>query len=82
MPMKLYGMSVVGDPTDDASLISTGGYNHENDRYSGYSDAIIKLTCKKAENCKWQVLAMKLEVPRYHHVSFFTNKPLNCSTYH
>ena len=79
MPMKLYGMSVVGDPTDDASLISTGGYDNENYRYS---DAILKLTCKKAENCKWQVLAMKLEVPRNSHVSFFTNKPLNCSTYH
>ena len=33
------------------------------------------------DDCAWQVLSHKLQVTRKHHVSFFTNKPMNCSTF-
>ena len=79
VPFKLHGMSSLQDPTDDSSLVVSGGFDDINGQESG---AILKLTCTTEENCKWQVLNKKLEVPRHFHVSIFINKPLNCSTYH
>ena len=69
-------MSTIEDPTDSSSLVVSGGYDETNDQPSG---AILKLTCTMEEDCKWQVLSQKLKVPRRNHVSFFTNKPLNCT---
>ena len=76
MPLTLEGMSVSEDPIDNASLIVIGGLDLTSNQNS---NAILKLTCNEQENCKWQILTLKLEVPRVYHVSLFTNAPLNCS---
>ena len=74
LPFELWQMSTVEDPTDSSSLVVSGGYDETNNQISA---SILKLTCASKEVCKWQVLNHKLKVPRYYHVSFFTNKPLN-----
>ena len=71
-------MSTLQDPTDLSALVVSGGYEYD-DANSQESGAILKLTCTMEEACKWQVLSHTLQVPRFYHVSFFTNKPLNCS---
>ena len=69
-------MSTLQDPTDDSSLVVIGGHDKINGKTS---DAILKLTCTAEEDCKWQVLNHKLQFPRWGHVAFFTNKPVNCT---
>ena len=78
LPFELDKMSTLQDPTDMSALVVSGGIDHTNDLFS---DAILKLTCTTEEYCKWQILSHKLHVPRSYHVSFFINKPLNCSTF-
>ena len=70
-------MSTVQDPTDFSSLVVSGGADWTNNKRPA---ALLKLTCTVEEDCKWIVLSQKLEVPRNSHVSFFTNKPLNCTS--
>ena len=90
MPIKLSGMSTLQDPEDSSTLVVSGGYiawsQDEPNPYAGkdqsdQSAAILKLTCTMEEDCKWYILSYKLKVPRSYHVSFFTNKPLNCTTF-
>ena len=76
LPFGLDGMSTIEDPTDSSSLVVSGGYDRANRQLSA---SILKLTCASEEVCKWQVLSHKLKVPRQSHVSFFTNKSLNCT---
>ena len=78
MPMGLYAISVVGDPTDPSSLIVSGGSRIVNDE-DQVTNTIMKLSCISSEICNWEVLTKKLIFPRALHVSIITNKPLNCS---
>ena len=75
MPMSLYAMSVAEDPINYSSLIVSGGRQSNGQD----SNAILRFACDIEEQCNWQILAQRLNIPRSYHVSLFTNKPLNCS---
>ena len=75
MPMKLDAMSVAQDPSDDSSLIITGGRQTNGQLL----DTFLRFHCDESNQCFWQIMSQMLRIPRSRHISTFTKKPLNCT---